>query len=167
MVRKIACFLLSLTIVLGTSVSSLVSTAIAAENLYQPALGNGALAPEGVSAKIKFAAPFGGATKQESEPYLGLSLNATRAFDGQFGTLDRRHITRALADFRLTSDGLTTAKLGGINMLNAGNSSGDIGNVGNTTFLWVLLAVAVGVGLYLVLDGSDSNDSDSPSPSQS
>ena len=149
MIRKSLYAILSLTLVLSSFVFSLASSAYAAELIDTP-LHAGLYDPAGVSGTIRYTVPFGGQTREEATPYLGLSLNATKTFDGTIGINDKYSVTRSLADVRFTSEGFRTARLGGVTMVDEGNSSGDV--LGGGTILWVLIIAAVAVGAYLIID---------------
>jgi hypothetical protein len=156
MIRKSLYAILSLTLVLSSFVFSLASSAYSAELINTP-LHNGIYDPAGVSGTVRYTVPFGGETREQATPYLGLSLNATKTFDGTAGFNDKYSVTRSLADVRFTSDGLRTAQFGGVTMMDNGNASGDV--LGGGTILWVLIVAAVAVGAYLVIDNGHKNNS--------
>jgi hypothetical protein len=148
MIRKLLYASLALTLVLSSFVFDLASSASAAELINAPDQA-GMYRPSGVSGALNFTVPFGARTKERATPYLGLSLDATNSFRGNGGLNDRYSLTRSLASLRFTQDGLRTARIGDVTMLDGGNASGDVFSV--STVLWVIVVAAVAGGAYLII----------------
>lgn len=148
MIRKLLYASLSLTLVLSSFVFDLATSASAAELIDSGGQG-GMYRPSGVSGSLSFTVPFGARTRERATPYLGLSFDATRSFRGDAGLNDRYSVTRSLASLRFTQDGLRTARLGDVTMMEDGNASGDVFSV--STILWVVVVAAVAGGAYLII----------------
>jgi hypothetical protein len=153
MIRKLLYACLSLTLVLSSFVFSLATSASAAELINFPG-DNGFHRPSGVSGGLHFTIPFGERSRERATPYLGLSLDATNSFQSAYGRNDRFSVTRSLAELRLTSKGLRSARLGSVTMLDDGNASGDVFSV--STLLYVVIVAAVAGGAYLIIHKSNS-----------
>ncbi len=157
MIRKCIHAVLSLALILSAFSFSLASSAGAAELIDTP-LQSGIYNRPGVSGVIRYSVPFG-AEHERATPYVGLSLDATKAFSENIGPNNKYSVTRSLAEVRFTNSGVRSARIGGITMLDDGNASGDVLSGG--TILWVLLVAAVAAGAYLIIDGGGNNNSTS------
>jgi hypothetical protein len=147
---------------LSATISAALCTMSVAPAMAQDYRYNGFDAPRGATATLNLRVPLGAQRQEQRRPSYGFTLGygQTAGAPTLDGTTVRRQVN--VADFRFSEDGLSNARVAGLDLANLDRDRRFNNLTGGTSTLWIVVGlVAAGVAICLLADCFEG-DEDTP-----
>ena len=116
-------------------------------------------APRGATATVSLRVPMG---RQAARPSYGVTLGYGHSMAAPGMTGETRSRAVNVADFRLTGDRVTTARIASFDLANLDQSQRRMNLTGEGNTLWIIVGlVAAGAAICLLADCFEGDDDDS------